>query len=417
MSSRWTSFLTGRHATVVVAVALMVCAPIVSADGPVSVTFETSGNAVPGGTVQVTATLEIGDGSSLQSLAWSQESGAPATLSGADTATVTAQLASMGGFREYLIHVLSEPPIGAAQLPPTVPVPPGEFPGGLQNRFTVVGMSPFSLEHAAAVALELEITTSSGTYHAEAEIDVPLPWRPAGSILNVPIGLPVVLHGKTQTAYNWALAKPNGSASALVDPSTQNPEFTPDLAGNYRVTVTDEATGSPVTLSIYAGTWRGVIVGAGRQRASRGRPGLHQLPQRHLRRGGLPRVGQDRPRRDLHQQRQQPQRPLQHQLPVAATPSATSPASANDGIDDNADWQAFLDSGLLTHGDPENWNHILDQFPDIAKQANIQCENCHGPQNSQRPLVGRGARDPFLGHVRRLPRRAACATAASSSGS
>ena len=37
---------------------------------------------------------------------------------------------------------------------------------------------------------------------------------------------------------------------------------------------------------------------------------------------------------------------------------------------------------LLTHGDPTNWTNILAQFPKTAKLANIQCENCHGPQQS-----------------------------------
>jgi hypothetical protein len=36
-------------------------------------------------------------------------------------------------------------------------VPPEEFPGGLQNRFGVVGVNPFSLEEGGAVKLTVDV--------------------------------------------------------------------------------------------------------------------------------------------------------------------------------------------------------------------------------------------------------------------
>jgi hypothetical protein len=51
------------------------------------------------------------------------------------------------------------------------------------------------------------------------------------------------------------------------------------------------------------------------------------------------------------------------------------------GIDEAPDYPDFLDSGLINNpGD--NWTETLEQFPDTARLANIQCENCHGPQDS-----------------------------------
>ena len=46
-----------------------------------------------------------------------------------------------------------------------------------------------------------------------------------------------------------------------MDATGRNPEFTPDVAGLYTLTVTDEETTEMVTLSLYGGTWRGVIDG------------------------------------------------------------------------------------------------------------------------------------------------------------
>src|SRR6185436_18249038 len=64
----------------------------------------------------------------------------------------------------------------------------------------------------------------------------------------------------------------------------------------------------------------------------------------------------------------------------------------NNGFDDAPNYQAFLDSGLLTHGDAQNWSKILNQFPAVAKMSNIQCENCHGPQDSAAHMKKDGSR-------------------------
>ena len=60
----------------------------------------------------------------------------------------------------------------------------------------------------------------------------------------------------------------------LADATSKNPEFTPDIPGNYVVEVTDLGEAEPsiwavpsggaaetVTLNFYADLWRGVIVG------------------------------------------------------------------------------------------------------------------------------------------------------------
>ncbi|MGE5156109.1 MAG: hypothetical protein ACM3JP_01260, partial [Betaproteobacteria bacterium] len=359
----------------------------VAATNPVDVSVAVSGTPVPGATVTATATITINDGSTVQSILWTQTGGAAATLTNASTDTVTIALPGRSVFREQLIHVLEEPPITAAQFPPNVPVPPAEFPGGLQNRFVVVGINPFSLEEAGAVALDVKVVTTSGTYHKAYTVATGLPWTQTLGVSNVAVGIPVVLHGKNQDSYNWAMTVPQGSSATLSDAATQDPEFTPDVPGAYTVTVADQGASSTVTMTIYAGLWRGVITG----QDANGRPSV------------------DTACTGCHA----PNTPLDKFTPWAQSGHAEiftqnvdtpnghygtsclschtvgyDPAVANNGVDDQPDWQAFLGSNLLTHGDPANWTNIIAQFPDIAKEANIQCENCHGPQQSDAHMKG-----------------------------
>ena len=53
---------------------------------------------------------------------------------------------------------------------------------------------------------------------------------------------------------------------------------------------------------------------------------------------------------------------------------------------------AFAVAGLMYPGALDNWTKILAQFPATAKLANIQCENCHGPQNSPAHMKKDGSR-------------------------
>ena len=49
-------------------------------------------------------------------------------------------------------------------------------------------------------------------------------------------------------------------------------------------------------------------------------------------------------------------------------------------MDETSDYEDFLHAGLLNNPG-NNWTTVLDDYPDTAQIANIQCENCHGPQN------------------------------------
>ncbi len=308
-----------------------------------------------------------------------QTVGVGANLAGADTEIATVTLASRHAYKDGLIETLKEPPIGEEDLPDNVPLPEDEFPGGLQDRFQVVGVNPFALEEAGLVTLKVSVTTTSGTYSDEVDVHTELPWKVATGIRNLPIGNPVLLRGaaplEENGAFNWTLLTPPGSGASLLDATTQSPDFTPDISGMY--TATETVTGNSV--EVYAGIWRGVIVGQdadGRPVADSACTGCHNV-------SGAPAPDMFTPWA------------LSGHAEIFTNNLNTSthygencfschtigfdPEVDNGGIDDASDYQAFLDAGLINNpGD--NWTTVLSDFPDTAKQANIQCENCHGPQ-------------------------------------
>jgi hypothetical protein len=367
-------------ATVVLAVVFGLAQGVAAQDVPLD--FTQTGDATPGGTVMVEVTTT--DGSTISSVAWSQVEGVTATLSGTDTATVTAMLGAMAEYKGELIHVLEEPPIGPDQLPPNVPPPGDEFYGGLQNRWQVIGLNPYALEVAAEVELHVMVTTDSGTYETEYAVHTTLPWKVTSGVFNVPVGIAVLLQGKEQGAYDWALTAPGGSGAALMDATTQNPEFVPDVAGMYAITVTDEATTEMVTLNLYAGTWVGIIDGED----SDGYPTVDTCDACH---GDTVASWAKTGHASILKQ------VINSSTYYSANcfPCHTvgyDPEVDNGGIDEASDYQDFLDSGLLGSADPNAYATMLADYPETARHANIQCENCHGPQEGGAHMQGSAVR-------------------------
>jgi len=349
---------------------------------PVDVTVEIDGIAVPGASLTATAIIDIQDGSTFQSISWSQTGGAQvASISPANANPTTVTLGAESSFKDELIHVLSEPPIGPDQLPPNVPVPPEEFPGGLQNRFQVVAINPFALEEAGKITLKAVVATTSGIYEGSVEVHTTLEWRVKADIQNHAIGIPVLLHGKDQASYNWVLKRPWDSSATLMDATSQNPEFTPDKRGKYTVTVTDLAANKTVALDIYGGTWVGAITG----QDADGRPLAGNCTPCHREGGRAPDVftpWAQTGHAEIFTVNLDTSTHYGESCFACHTVGLDFEAD-NYGFDDYGDYQGFLDSGLLNKpGD--NWTTMLAD-PTLSKNArlgNIQCENCHGPQSS-----------------------------------
>ncbi|UCD78317.1 MAG: hypothetical protein JSW26_23355 [Desulfobacterales bacterium] len=373
----------GRRWLGIVILLAVALAWFVPASQAQTVTVEITGNAVPG--ADLTATASIDGGLTIESVLWEQTGGAAAAipLPGANPTTVTLGAESL--FKAELIHVVSEPPIGPDQLPPNVPPPPGEFPAGLQNRFQVVAINPFALEEAGKVTLKATVTTSSGDYEGEAEIHVLLPWKVKADIGNHALGIPVLLHGKDQATYNWTLSRrPWNSSATLMDGTSQNPELTPDITGQYTLAVTDLAEDRTVTVDVYAGTWQGIITGQDMD----GRPLAGNCRRCHREGGRAP---------DIFTPWAQTGHAEIFTVNLNTSTHYGESCFAchtvgfdldvdNYGVDDVGDYMGFLNSGLLNNPSdpPDNlpWTTMLADFPIVARHANAQCENCHGPQST-----------------------------------
>jgi hypothetical protein len=383
------------YGIVLCAIVLAVAAaPAFAADPPVKAAVTFSGAKTPGTTNTAKAVLTISDGSTLQSIQWKQTSGPAVVLANALTDTVTITLPDIIAFRTELEKYLHNSPLTASQLPTYYPAG-REFEGGLQDRWGIAGVYPTPIANASAIKFELTVVTTSGTYKLPVTVSATLPYAPASAGLrNVPVGKPVLLHGKTQDTYDWALQAPAGSKAALIGAATSYPEFTPDMAGTYEVTVNDKAANKPVKMTVYAGKWQGIITGidnSGLPISDATCTGCHV---------------KNTPNFDMFT----PWAQTGHAMIFADNVVNTAPdahytssclachvvgydtAVNNGGFDDADQYAAFAASGMLEHGDPLNWSKIVAQFPNVAKLANIQCENCHGPQASSAHMKKDGSR-------------------------
>jgi len=369
------------------------------AAAPVTVAVAVNGTPSPGATFTAKATVTINDGSALQSVSWKQTGGLTATLANTATDNVTITLPDRKTFKDELFTVLEESPVAASAYPAYVPKP-AKFDSGIQDRFIVAGVTPHSLSDAGAIVFDVTVVTSSGTYHNSATVTAALPWPTATGNRNVPTQLPVLLHGKTQTSYDWKLTAPSGSTAKLDDAAAQNPEFTPDVAGRYDVSVTDLATNKAVTFTVAAGTWKGIITG----QTSDGRPTVDTgCTSCHV--ANTPHFDLFTPwAKSGHAEifTQNVNTPNGHYGPSCLgchTVGYNATPANNGGIDEASDFSGFLASGFMSHGDPLNWTKILQQFPNTARFANIQCENCHGPNDSSAHMRADGSRQSLSSDV------------------
>jgi len=121
-----------------------------------------------------------------------------ATITGATTATPTLTLASRSDFKANIVRANavrsgSEPGPESEEETDHRDIPVME----ILDRFMVQPISPFSLEEGAKATFQVAVTINGQTFTDTVNVSVTLPFAPTTGLRNVPIGQPVLLHGKT----------------------------------------------------------------------------------------------------------------------------------------------------------------------------------------------------------------------------
>lgn len=342
------------------------------------------GMARPGSSFTLTATATPWDGSTVTGYQWTQTRSAQATLSGGDTDTVAVTLGDNAAYKQAVVEHLR-----------------------VQDRFEVLGIEPLTLEEGSSVTFRCTVTTSSGSYHRDIDVHAHVDFAAVTTGLrNVPLALPVLLGGKVQASYDWSLQRPATSAATLRDAASRFPWFVPDVAGTYTVMVTDQGAPGTVTIPIHAGAWQGGIIG----RQANGQPqtfcaqachatrhndkfvqwaasGHAEIFTNNINTGG-------------------------HYGPDCFACHAVGyhPDAQNAGFDDTRDFAAFMAAMFpegQSHPSPDNWDKVLAEWPEQARMANIQCENCHGPNGAG---TAHASTDPAVTAARISVSATVCAT-------
>ncbi|HEX9049257.1 MAG TPA: hypothetical protein VF841_01870 [Anaeromyxobacter sp.] len=251
------------------------------------------------------------------------------------------------------------------------PTAPNQYIAGyvLPDRFGIVPILP---DTRGEMSVSVTVTDGRGQ-SASTSVTVD-----AASVLtsarNVAIGTKVYLNSGHAGTAAWALTPPtSGSTAALSDPTARTPYFVADVAGTYTVT---EGTN---TMTIYAGDWKGVITGGS---------GTSIVVDTNCTMcHGTSGIAPDQ------------------FTPWMATGHATMMTRGLGGANSTHYGSSCLvchtvgnDGGVVNNGFDDvaaaagwtfpatysstNWTNMVASYPTVARLANIQCENCHGPQNS-----------------------------------
>ncbi|MBI5498923.1 MAG: carboxypeptidase regulatory-like domain-containing protein [Deltaproteobacteria bacterium] len=294
-----------------------------------------------GATVSLTGT---GSGAATLTYSWSQTAGPAATITGGTTATPTITMPTIDAALTaagdgYALH-------DRTMLLPIAP----RFQGSVTMRLTVSGDGFTKTDDVVITAAE-----------------------PVGSVLNVGVGMNVFFLAAIGTGtYSWTLTPPSGSAATLRDGATRTPSFIPDVAGSYTMAL----SGGP-SFTVVAGNWEGTASSCS---------GCHD---------GSPAPDMMTPFAATNHATA-----FQRKIDDAAghfggncvschSVGYSAAASGNNGFDDVAATAGWTFPSALAAG---NWDAMLAAYPAVARLAGIQCENCHGPNDSDAHMAADGSR-------------------------
>ena len=242
----------------------------------------------------------------------------------------------------------------------------------LEGRF---GILPILPDTRGAVSTKVTVTDGRGQ---SASVTLALN---SASVLtgarNVPRGARVYMNrGNDNASQLWTItAMPAGSAAALDNTSSRTPSFVADVSGQYTLTA------GANTITLNAGTWTGIVDSAGATDTgyTYGQEGVcltcHNdtfainmftpwYATAHAKIFTLGVTGGDGTRGTGC---------------LNCHTVGYDRGTDNGGFDD----LASSTSWVFPTRNASAWTNMVANFPAVAQLANIQCENCHGPQASQ----------------------------------
>jgi hypothetical protein len=325
--------------------------------------------------VQLSASATSYDGSTVTSYSWSQIAAdddatpiVPVQISNPAIANPTITLPNAESYKTKLVALLKYP-----------------------DRAEVLPINPHALEEAETAILKLTVTTSSGTYTDTVNITANLGLSVTTGLRNIGLGVPQLLQAASKagspaapvSSYNWTLTtKPGGSNATLKDPTSRWPILVTDLTGGY--VVTESVTGASFDFS--AGRWQGAITGLD----GNGRPLTDNCTNCHAE-GGLAAAAAyfESWRKSGHAEIfAQNINQVGHHWTTAGCASChtvgydTIATAKNDGFDDYVASSGWTPPAGAATNYASMFNAATSDLRKLATLANVQCENCHGPNGS-----------------------------------
>lgn len=335
--------------TVKLAADLTVGAPTVTLSDQLAVGF--------GASVTVQAAATGGQGT--LTYKWTQTGGPAVTLSGATTDKLT--------FTTWGLVPSMGPETFVDSTGATVPRV------SFQGRMGALGVNP---DQAGNYEFELAVTDADGRVTKSTAVVHAA--RPTTGLRNVPVGNPVYLQGDGdmvtpgKKTWAWSITGPSGYTSNLVDADKQFPHFTPTAKGVYTLT---EGTKS---FKVYAGNWLGTM--SADHTPPSACSGCHDG-------GAAPDVW-------AVWKNTGHATALERKLNGASGPHFTREClschtlgddafAANNGFDDNEGTSGWTYPTIPAAYDAtsQNWANLVGNAK-LGALSGIQCESCHGPQDT-----------------------------------
>ncbi|MBI4302763.1 MAG: hypothetical protein HY665_00275, partial [Chloroflexi bacterium] len=263
------------------------------------------------------------------------------------------------------------------------------FPGtnARPDRFGIVPLTAQDNSNFS-YTLKLTVTDADSGNKAEGSVTIyTLPKQPG--LGNVAVGLPILLNAPTAGSYDWVLSLPAGSAAVLTDPTTKNPYFKPDVAGSYEVT--ERISGKALT--IYAGTWTGIKADANGIMTS-GNNGCLTCHNGTIARnlGMLFTEWGETPHAHLFREELNTTTGYHYSNSCPTCHTVGNEAAANNGGFDDVAASVGYSIPPAPNTNDHAFQDLVGKYPKLAALGAIECENCHGPSNSEGHGAGEAAR-------------------------